>query len=891
MKTDTKRIFNKLWQRAAFSLQEMLIAVAVLVILMGISVPLVANLTVQLKMTEMDHQAKTIYLEAQYQLTAMKMEGSLKAYADDLQTNYTARFLEDAPPQDYDTVNNGEEYKELCYLSKADAACSNVIPQVSNTYQMVGDYVVEFHPERGLVYGVFYWDKNNPISYDADVKTLADRSRANRTDLRVGYYGGEIASKAAEDAGLSGDVGLINEEELYVRMLYDLTDELTGLTIECTVEDEHSNIWSTSMPASNFNLTEEGQLEYTVLLDSMEPGYHLADITSRTGNRQKLVTGDNLTVNVAVLDDSGGIVEEHGPFEDNSAFASRSYSDANGMKIELSRLRHFYNLSRMEVVGSYASPLVTIDQREDIDFNTNGFAWTKAGSPGGEKKYVGAGEPEAERPVDAMPPTRNNFLFKNSGTITEAGDRDANASNNITLVNGRGYKFKNFYILPDSGIGVGLWGNVEGVIFKNLLLEDFTVNGSGSQYVGALAGYVDRTVAEGCGIYLTQAAGRNMEEHVRNTGVIGDNYVGGMFGYINASPSTRNNFAAVRVVAEAKAWANPYKHAHAGGLVGWGTATWIYDSYASGDVITDGSRAGGLLGWGSGMRVYNSYATGNVKGISEVGGFAGWSTGGFYENCIAYGEVLGTATQPKPTYAGGFMSDFSGNTYNGECRFLSQAGYNDRGLTDNSAVIKTTYDDMPKGTLTAEDTHPYATELHLRAFPFLQVLPHHYGDWPFGGGIPTPPPERNDEIKDDLLNTESYSGVFYFERYEDGTYGIYAVGSVTQSGVPPTHRVINTLGRVDEVITRKGYGIFNHHTNSCKYDVPSENIFDVKLDEFAEMQDDEYPLPDIITDYEAHLIKELALDDDASELFTIVIKKGNEKDDATIPDISTVRPD
>ena len=62
---------KKLLQKRAFTLLEMLITVAIVVIFLAIGLPYVAEQSKALKMTEVDNYAKTIYLEAQNQLTAM----------------------------------------------------------------------------------------------------------------------------------------------------------------------------------------------------------------------------------------------------------------------------------------------------------------------------------------------------------------------------------------------------------------------------------------------------------------------------------------------------------------------------------------------------------------------------------------------------------------------------------------------------------------------------------------------------------------------------------------------------------------------------------------------------------------------------------------------------
>ena len=78
------KVLKKLKQNSAFTMMEMLVTVAVMVVLLGISMVGVSRLVKDLKMTELDNYAKTIYLEAQNQLAAFEVEGLLSAFYQEL---------------------------------------------------------------------------------------------------------------------------------------------------------------------------------------------------------------------------------------------------------------------------------------------------------------------------------------------------------------------------------------------------------------------------------------------------------------------------------------------------------------------------------------------------------------------------------------------------------------------------------------------------------------------------------------------------------------------------------------------------------------------------------------------------------------------------------------
>ena len=208
-------ISRKLKQNKAFSLAETLIVVAILVVLMGISMPLIGNWQSKLKMAELDEHAKTIYLEAQNHLIAKKVEGGLKNFKKELPpaNKITIR------PHDFDPAN-GEAYEQFYHLSKGETIVTELIPEVSNSYQMEGSFLVEFNPQNGDVYGVFYWEKAENINYDNDILTLYGRDTLSRTEARIGYYGGQLENVSASTFTLNQTVQLVNSEELYLKVSY-----------------------------------------------------------------------------------------------------------------------------------------------------------------------------------------------------------------------------------------------------------------------------------------------------------------------------------------------------------------------------------------------------------------------------------------------------------------------------------------------------------------------------------------------------------------------------------------------------------------------------------------------------------------------------------------------
>ena len=68
----------------------------------------------------MENYAKSIYLEAQYQLSNKEVEGGLPGFYDRINAEYEGRFLTMAP-QDFDVDAKGDAWQQLCFIRNSDA--------------------------------------------------------------------------------------------------------------------------------------------------------------------------------------------------------------------------------------------------------------------------------------------------------------------------------------------------------------------------------------------------------------------------------------------------------------------------------------------------------------------------------------------------------------------------------------------------------------------------------------------------------------------------------------------------------------------------------------------------------------------------------------------------
>jgi len=239
--------------------------------------------------------------------------------------------------------------------------------------------------------------------------------------------------------------------------------------------------------------------------------------------------------------------------------------------------------------------------------------------------------------------------------------------------NGNNKKVTNLKINRPTKNFQGLFGYIYGATVENLGIENCDIAGQGN--VGGLAGCIDyfSTISncyvtgnvngkanyDGIGMYISGTGNRvgglagnnNNNSKINNCYstviVSGINDVGGLVGYNYYYSQINNSYATGKVSGQGIGTLN---NCWVGGLVGVNGNSYIYDSYATGNVIGTGNYVGGLVGENGAvaMSLYNCYATGDVSGIGTynngtgtVGGLVG-SNSGTFTNCHATGNVSGT---------------------------------------------------------------------------------------------------------------------------------------------------------------------------------------------------------------------------------------------------------
>lgn len=850
-----ERALQKLKQNSAFTLMEMMIAVAIVIVLLGISILSITDWTKKMKMTELDNYAKNVYLEAQNQLASMEVEGSLAKLYNGLSVEggtyyeeYSARKLTNMPA-DYDDETFGDYYKNMYYFTSEDSMITTFVPEISLSDEN-GCYLIEIHPESGDVYGVFYWETDNTAFTGTPAQIYAaicgmekadaaehNRELASRMEYAIGYYGGVPgAAMSSSSYQLNQKVEVVNGEELYLKISYDYNDRVMEhidgvddgkvFDINITITGETSGaVWNPVFDIKDnyYYNSATNKIETGLLLDGMGAGQNFATIIADAKAANK-VTGDFLpgeTLEISVKTvyqyDNIKLKEQSGTYRANSLFADvtdktivKEDDEVLERTIGINTVRHlknlggaYYNGSIVETSKGKSVDEICIEQKNDIDFNNAEYVFM--GRTYTVKQLIDGEVYAIPRPVAAIAPISNSAIFEN-------------AEKTVT-VDGMQFAIKNLVVNADSE-NAGLFAVANGVTFKNVKLEDYILNASGCTNVGALIGKITGGSIEYSGVYLApfyrDAGGAKhyyiqdtdadygtvMARHYATMGVTGGTNVGGLIGNTNGTAIT-DCYAAVQVKG----------NTNVGGLIGRASGQTIKNSYASGDVkhlSASGTVIGGMIGKASTVTVRNAYATGDVWGGNQMGGFVGVSDGGYFAQCSSYGEIKDTRgnTEFSDTLqAGGFVSDIGNNDgVVDTLGYLAQVGYNadetrlkDSGLKKEYAFFA----DAASSSTAKAISYPYDGNLLYKAFPFKLVTDNHYGDWP----------------SQYYINTS----LVYYEKYAGGAYGFYSVTKLTDTTASETENdnyvwVLDSLK--EETCVEDGYALLSmFYLDSVDYSV------------------------------------------------------------------------
>ena len=668
---------------SGFTLSEVLIAVAILIVLMGLAMIPITRHQRDLRQTELDAKAEIVYHAAQNKLSELLANGRISdCYAEDLQ------------PLNNTPLDAAERKTSLYYVTSAaktgeGSAAAAILPKDQVDHQLWDNHwVIELDPTSGSVYAVFYSEKT--LTYDFDsFNPLRFRDGRLSAGATVGYYGGD--SVQSEITGkLTPHMEIINKEQLLLRVTCDTPME--PLHFYVTVSDGvHSN--------SRIELTgSEVKTDYltytaTMVLDSLTDGMRFGQ-QARFKNKN-LTPGADLTITVEVTCENRLVDSASGTLTANSLFAEVRGGDT----AVVTYARHLQNL---DTASRLPDSITRAVQEQDIQFvneNTD---------DGWDRLY-------------------------GSRTFTPITNSRLTYCESKATVNGQVYHPVIYGLTVNTTGDGGLFAAFSGTL-KNLRLcgADITASGNAGGLAGRLSG---KTEILDCQVYLSPTRDKLSAKTEQDIWLRGST-AGGLAGRCDGTLTIRRSFAAT-VIQGVR---------YAGGLVGNtdSAALTVDHSYADCYLYAAANNgvAGGLIGACNGtanIALSNCYAAGFQSAGTTAGLSGGELSGGdslkaCYSACVRLGtDMKLTYSTVKPPAAGTAPADIDAVYYLFPSRndlsgtsFVNYAEWSGQNRAEGVKVLGTAF------TAETSDTVAYNLMddmgLSTYSYPRLTGLPH-YGDW------------------------------------------------------------------------------------------------------------------------------------------------------------------
>ena len=621
-------------RNSGFTMVEMLVTVAILIILLSVSAVAVIQYMDRLKIAELDNAAREIYMAAENR--AVLLSGAQRL------SDLVSKDEDGNPDDDRHLMSLGSPHKSpssedlyYVYVSK-DSRNSNIDDLLSDsnfdrTLLDNGDFYIVYDLNSGSVTDVFYAENKN---YTDPLKALVEKNggfatfyshwaapRDTRLGLKndssnenrtlVGWYNGEAAQSEALGTDTVErpyiDVTIINEEELTVRVTVKWDDSINdavrkaigGTDGKLTVELEGTSLIRSGGRFEEPQPLESGKFIYrcTWVLDSLEQDDDDNYLYQFKGlGVSSVVLGENFTVTATITSDSGGFITATDSAEDNSLFWKN-----DGGTASIRYLRHLQNLhTDHSGVNKNNTSVTSAVQIADIDGK-------------GENENE---EKEGYKFIPIINTSLTSYDGKNSSGVA--------------------YTIDDLYVnRTDSAYGKGLFGQFgyDGVTASDYTIKNVTITGSniigydtmvedkmvGGSDVGGIVGVNYGTV-------ISSSFDGKVTGVTQVGGIAGDNY--GIVGTTKKSGAIQEGspLTACVVTGSVKGSSNKV-----GCLVG--------------------RNAGGVVDGGK-------VETNNVEvtGASYVGGFVGAMNGyGTVQNCVRTSTIIVNTTASGQENIGGII--------------------------------------------------------------------------------------------------------------------------------------------------------------------------------------------------------------------------------------------
>lgn len=711
--------FNK----KGFSLVEMLAVVAIMVILCGIVMVAIFSLQKSMRFKECNDYAKTIFMAAQANLSAMRSSGELgELMALEDETLKITEDLRDKVgfPAESWTGEYVYTSSELVQPSIGFETYSMVLP-VNSVEGHLRDQkvIIEYNPITGNVYSVFYSEDSESMLAMYRAGKLP-RDEDARRELEIGYYCGSILNSKGLDLGdITVTATYVNGEEGYVSILIPIPEGMTessfrdalDVTLNITSKTDATKTVSLAIMRRNAAdiadcIRVDNDLHITYILDSLKEGKSFANFGTGdyAGNNSltsiknesafTFIPGENVTIQPVVNYTSGGTSIKLNT--DTLPTVNPMFGGLSDSVLTVSNGRNLQNLNAL--APSIADGVKEVLFTKNIDWNTTVTHYNNEYAEGGTYKNT------TEAPARALPyfvPIHNERLL---GTAKFSGNEldMTSVGSDYAVINGDGKTVRGLNIDSvqcPSGTAYYVTAGGKQVVnyhltglfaYVNTTVQDLTVVNSkikgmsfskagGNVATGTLAGAAGHNAFfNNCGTYMEQgsvadySATSGPKEYNAGGdqtwyGVSGEGSVGGLVGY---SVSYREADGYLTGAEKQLAFLKCFSAVPvSGNMRGTGTSGY---GYVNG--------VGGLVGVTKLSNFYACYASGDIlaskvytakKSTSwslitldgtksmGVGGLVGTSHGSMYSNCFTTGDVESDTTAGSGSFLGVMCYDVS----------------------------------------------------------------------------------------------------------------------------------------------------------------------------------------------------------------------------------------
>lgn len=718
---------------SGFTLVELLAVVAILLLVGLIAVFSLNKLRRTLRQHELDAKAQIIYVAAQNRLAELRAAGQEALCINGFDNSDSIVHKMEYDPRHMDESAKNTDFYYLLVNDtsyKSQTAATALLPSSAVDQELWNGYwCIEFAPETGSIYAVFYSETTLP-DHD-DLNTSYRNFNYRLKTASVGYYGGDIA-QTQDISKFNPSITIENAEKLIVTF-YCNNPVSEKMTFKIDILDKDGGTFTRTI--TNFAQLDKYNYKYQWILDSLTAEKGIGDagaarFAAQTGGKVSCGTPITITLTVSSANPSVDTVSTsrttNGLFDDR---ADLSYGENTAL---VSCGRHLANLDSSSRVSSTITSAVQISDISFSDDPADPSAWYSL--------YTAKGV--------SFKPISDNHLTSYVGSSSIGSVSARHTINGLTV---------------SSNSPAGLFSNFSGKISNVTLVN---ANISSTSAAGALVGRATGNLTlENCRVYLADSdlSGMKAASADKIPSRITGTHAGSLVGVYENSSAGNAQANGTLIIENSFAATTINSTTAAGGLVGHAAgAVSVSQSYA--DCYLTAPVTGGLVGTttgSGGLTLSDSYAAGYQTATDSAAGFvAGYlpKATNSYSACAYLGnpQAVYTTANTSTSIATGIENIFyltSGLDGKQHTDITGTTG--GRSYAEMiAAEFLTDLGSTAFAAASADTTHPYnllGQGLSTYSYPRLVNLSH-YGDW-------------QAEFETEAL--------VYYERYSDYSVGFF----------------------------------------------------------------------------------------------------------------------